>query len=66
MTVKTYYCVTTTIYDNGRAAAAITDTIEADAKPESRFTETRSRDIYTDYFESLKEAKQFVKEAKET
>jgi hypothetical protein len=64
MTVKTYYCVTTTIYDNGRVAAAITDTMEAETKPESRFTETRRRDICTDYFESLNEAKQFVKEAK--
>jgi hypothetical protein len=63
--MKTYYCVTTTVYDSGRVIAAITDTIDADIKPETRCAETRSRDIYTDYFESLKEAKRFVREAKQ-
>jgi hypothetical protein len=62
--MKTYYAVTTTVYDSGRVIVAITDTVDADAKPETRRAETRSRDIYTDYFESLREARQFVKEAK--
>lgn len=63
--MKTFYCVTSTFDDRGRATAGITDTIQADAKPESTFRSTSRKDIYTDWFDSLKKAETFVKEAKE-
>jgi hypothetical protein len=62
--MKTYYCVTSTVYGSGHVTAAITDTVEAGAKPGNRVTEKRDRDIYTDYFETLAKAEQFIKDAK--
>ncbi len=62
--MKTWYCVTTAFYDNGRVVAAITDTKEAEKKPESTCSELRSRDVYNDWFGSVEEAKAFVEEAK--
>lgn len=63
--MKTYYCVTTAFYDSGRVVAGITDSREAESKPESRYSELRDRDVYEDWFECFEEAEQFVKEAKE-
>ena len=62
--MKTYYCVTSAYYDSGRVVAGITDSAEADAKPDSRCTEARDRDIWSDWFETIEEAKQYVKETK--
>ncbi len=63
--MKTYWCVTVTIFDNGRVTAAITASKDADYKPESHFTGTSRRDIYTDWFDRYEDAEAFVKEAKE-
>lgn len=62
--MKTYYCVTTSFDDKGRVTAGITNQIEAEEKPESTFTETRRKDIYNDWFESMEEAKEFVEQSK--
>ena len=62
--MKTYYCVTTSFDDNGRVIAAITDQMKAKSKPESQYTSTRRWDIYSDWFGSIKEANEFVKEAR--
>lgn len=62
--MKTFYCVTTTFDDRGRVTAAITSEMQAEAKPESSDTSTSSKDIYNDWFPTLKEAKAFAKEAK--
>ena len=62
--MNTYYCVTTAFYDDGRVVAGITDTIEAQVKPENTFTEKRNRDIYNDWFESEAEAMVFVETAR--
>mgnify|MGYP000737978033 CR=1 FL=1 len=53
--MKTYYCVTSSFDDRGRATANITDMIKAEEKPESTYTSTRRKDIYNDWFESEKE-----------
>jgi hypothetical protein len=63
--MQTLYAVTTTVYNSGRVVAAITDTVEAESRPENRCTEKRDRDIYTDYFDSKAKAQQFVKDTKE-
>lgn len=58
--MKTYYCVTSSFDDRGRATANITD-IE---KPESTYTSTRRKDIYNDWFESEKEAQEYVEQTR--
>ena len=63
--MKTFYCVVSTFDDRGRTTAGITDTCQADVKPESTFRSTSRKDIYTDWFDSLKKAEAFVKEARE-
>ena len=63
--MKTFYCVTSTFDDRGRATAGITAMVQADRKPESTFTSTSRKDIYNDWFANLTEAQQFVNEAKE-
>lgn len=62
--MKTYYCVATTIRDNAPVISHIVETIEADKKPESTMKETSRYDYYTDWFESLEEAEEFVRISK--
>lgn len=62
--MKTYYCVTTSVYDDGRITAAITYTKESEHKPQSHSKETRKCDIYTDWFDNEKDAQAFIEEAR--
>jgi len=48
----------------GRATANITDMIKAEEKPESTYTSTRRKDIYNDWFESEKEAQEYVEQTR--
>ncbi len=61
--MKNYYCVTSSYDDRGRVTAAITGTVEAEEKPEQGYKSTRTKDIYTDYFDSCDEALAFVRDA---
>lgn len=63
--MKTFYCVTTTFNDRGKVTAAITAVKEAEEIPESGYTSISRRDIYTDWFDTIEAAEDFVKEAKE-
>lgn len=58
--MQTYYKVTSRFYDSGKTSADIS-TIEVDEKPENGYNEYRTHDEYTDYFETKKEAQEFVK-----
>lgn len=62
--MKTYYCVTSSVDDEGKVRAAITDVIDAVCKPENSFKSLKRKDIYTDWFESREEAEKLVEEAK--
>lgn len=62
--MKTWYCVTSSFDDRGCVTAGITDTVQAEEKPESSYTETKTKDIYNDWFGSEAEARKFVEEAK--
>lgn len=62
--MKTWYCVTSSFDDKGRVTASVTTTQDAESKPESTFTSTVRKDIYCDWFSSLKSARAFVEEAK--
>ena len=63
-TMKTYYCVTSAVDDHGRMTAAVTESVEAEQRPKNTCTSTRRKDIYKDWFESRKEAEEFVDEAR--
>lgn len=62
--METFYCVTTSFDNRGRVTAGITDSIQAERQPTNTSKETRAKDIYNDWFPSLKAAQDFVKEAK--
>ena len=62
--MKTYWCVTSSFDDRGRATAAVTDSIKAISKPESTFISTSRKDIYNDWFDSLEAARDDAEQAK--
>jgi len=62
---KIFYAVTSTFYDDGRVTAVITDSVEAETRPENGSSEKSNRDIYTDWFDTPEEAVKFVQEAQE-
>lgn len=57
----TFYCVTSTIYDSGRATICINH-VEADEKPQNSYKSTNRADYYNDYFDTLEDAENFKKE----
>lgn len=59
-----YYGVCNCYYDNGMVTANLVDAVEAEEKPEDTHKETRSCDIYVNWFESYDEAMEFIKESK--
>lgn len=61
--MKTWYCVTSSFDDRGHVTAGITDVREQEEKPESRFKSTFHKDIYSEWFESIEEAKDYVRGA---
>lgn len=62
--MKKYAVVVSTFDNRGNVTANIVDFVEAEKKPEQEYISTRSKDIYTDYFDSFEEAEEFVKEAR--
>lgn len=60
----TFWAVTTAFYDNGSVTANIVTSVEADQKPQAGYRETRSADIYTDWFDSRQKAQAFVDKCK--
>lgn len=61
--MKEYYCVTSLFYDSGRTAAAITDIVQAEKKPENSYKSTRTKDIYIDWYASRWQAEVAVQAA---
>ena len=61
--LKKFWCVTTAFHDNGKVVSSITDVCEAAVKPENVCKETKTKDIYLDWFDTEEEAKEKVKEA---
>lgn len=62
--IKTFWCVTTKIFDSGRVIAAITRKIEADSIPLDTFKSTSRYDIWNDWFDNREDAEKRVEEAK--
>lgn len=61
---KTWYCVVSAFYDNGRVTANITTSKLADEKPESHFTSTSRKDVYSDWYDSYEAAQKAVVDAR--
>lgn len=58
--MKIYYKVTSRFYDNGKTSADIS-AVKTNEKPENGYNELRTHDEYTDYFDTIEEAQEFVK-----
>lgn len=56
-----FYEVTSNFYDCGRVTVAITNVIEANTKPDDIVKYLKKCDVYIDYFNSRKEAEEFMK-----
>lgn len=61
--LKKFWCVTTAFHDDGKVVSAITDVCKAAVKPENVCKETKTKDIYLDWFDTEEEAKERVAEA---
>lgn len=62
--LKTFWAVTTSFYDDGRVTAYVTSKTQAAVKPENVSISRKRKDVYVDWFESYKEAQEFVKDAR--
>lgn len=60
--LKKFWCVTTAFHDDGKVVSAITDVCKAAIKPENVCKETKTKDIYLDWFDTEEEAKERVEE----
>lgn len=58
--LKTYYAVTTAVYDDGHIVCNITDTIQSVLKPQNRQKCLKMKEIYIEWFGSWKEANAYV------
>ncbi len=61
---RLWFCVTSSVLDDGTTAANITDTKRSSQKPESRVKYLSRKDIYTDWYGSREEAEAAVIEAR--
>lgn len=61
--LKKFWCVTTAFHNDGKVVSAITDVCKAAVKPENVCKETKTKDIYLDWFDTEEEAKERVEEA---
>lgn len=57
--MATFYCVTTTVYDGGRATMHIIPQ-QAEAKPQNSMRSTNRADYYCDWFDTLEQANSFM------
>ena len=62
--MKKYYSVISKFDDHGNASAVLGDTVMADQKPEGTMECLSRYDLYTDWFATKKEAKEFAKGVK--
>lgn len=63
--LKTYYCVTSRFYNDGKMSATISANVKDYSIPQATCSSTPHCDTYNDWFESYLEAKQFVQQTKE-
>ena len=62
--MKKYFCVCSSYYDDGSAVANIVDVKKASEKPTSTYHAGRRCDCYFDWFDSEQAAMEFIKETR--
>lgn len=62
--MKTWYCVATSLDDQGCVTAGITNIVQSAEEPESTRTKTETKEIYSDWFCTEAEARKFAEEAR--
>jgi len=60
----TWYCVSSTYFDDGRCSANLIDIVEAEEKPRDTHKVCRNCDRYCDWFATAIEAEAFIAETK--
>jgi len=60
--MKAWYEVTGRFYNSGKVEASVTRIVKSQKKPLNSFRELRSCDVYKNYYETRKEAEDFVEE----
>ncbi len=63
--LKTYYCVTSRFFSDGRMTASISANVKEYRCPSATYTSTPECDTYNDWFGSYIEANKFIKQTKE-
>ena len=59
--MHTYYCVMSTFDDRGVCKGWLSGTAECETRPESEVKETRTKDIWTDWFDTREEALEYIR-----
>lgn len=62
--MKTYFCVISSYYDDGRVTANVIDSKEADEKPAGGYQAGRRCDSCFDWFDSEAEAVAFAEQCR--
>ena len=58
--MHTYYCVMSTFDNRGVSKGWLVEHREAESRPENTFRETKTKDIYTDWFDTEEEAMEYL------
>lgn len=60
-----FYQTITRVFDSGRVVCSLTGVVDTDGfRPGSTYKELPAYDLYVDYFDTLREAEEFVESAK--
>ncbi len=60
----TWYCVVTTVFDDGKVVANIADAVERREKPEAVNQSLQDKDIYVEWFDSIYAARKAIQAAR--
>lgn len=60
----TWYCVVTTVFDDGKVVANIVDAVERREKPEAVNQSLQDKDIYVEWFDSIYAARKAIQAAR--
>lgn len=62
--LKNWFCVVTTVYDDGRVTSNLVDVVQRCTKPENTVHNGKRSDVYIDYFATGVEAEKYIQDAR--
>ncbi len=62
--LKSWFCVVTNFYDNGKVTSKLVDVVQKATKPDDTFHSGTRCDTYAEWFETRSEAYQHIADAK--